>query len=213
MNNTPALTLQDDLDKFSTNIEVICIAGLARAGKDTIASKLIHQFGYTPEKFAKPLYAMLVAMYDGILPLSIATIEDLKTVQMPGTVKERDVTFRFGLQTLGTEWGRDKIAHDIWPTLCVERIITLYNTLGVDRFVIADCRFANEWNIIKKAFATAELWAVKRLQPGEPQMPHRSEKGFYDLYCIANKQFENNEGIDELNQQVISTMVGRPEVS
>jgi len=62
-------------------IEVICIAGLARAGKGTIASKLVQQFGYSPEKFAKPLYAMLATMYDGILPLDIATIEDMKKLR------------------------------------------------------------------------------------------------------------------------------------
>ena len=90
---------------------LILFSGYAQSGKDTAADFLCIEHKYHKFKFAQPLYDMLCAMYKDVIPhISQKYIELHKNHKMPFSQK----TWRQGLQTLGTEWGRNIIAKDIW---------------------------------------------------------------------------------------------------
>lgn len=112
---------------------LIAFTGLAGAGKSTAAQHLVAR-GFTRIRFAGPLKAMMAAL-------------GLTHEQIDGTEKETPCallggkTPRYAMQTIGTEWGRDLIANDLWIrafNLALEKV-----PAGVP-VVVDDCRFPNE---------------------------------------------------------------------
>lgn len=118
---------------------LIAFTGLAGAGKSTAALHLVNVHGFTRIRFAGPLKAMMAA-----LGLSAAEID--------GHLKESPCellggkTPRFAMQTIGTEWGRDLIASDLWIRAFNA---ALARTPG--NVVIDDCRFPNEADAVLSA--------------------------------------------------------------
>jgi hypothetical protein len=122
--------------------QIIALTGLAGSGKSTAADYLVENHGFVRVKFAGPLKAMLSA-----LGLSGEHIEgSLKEVPTP-LLNGR--TPRYAMQTLGTEWGRDLIAPDLWTTLW-RREVRAALAAG-NRVVTDDCRFLNEGAAVEAA--------------------------------------------------------------
>lgn len=118
---------------------IIALAGPIGAGKSTAASHLEDRHGFARLRFAAPLKSMMRAFYAsaGLSPGEIeARIEgELKEAPDPVLLGRSP---RHAMQTLGTEWGRDLIAADLWTNAwsCAA---------ARHRLVVAeDCRFANE---------------------------------------------------------------------
>lgn len=122
--------------------ELIGLVGLKGSGKDTAASALS---GYENVKMAGPLKGMLRSLlrYQGVDEIAIDRMID-------GDLKEEPSAYlggrspRFAMQTLGTEWGRQIMADDLWIRLAEARAALF------DRVVITDVRFPNEAAMIKR---------------------------------------------------------------
>jgi adenylate kinase family enzyme len=104
---------------------LIGITGLAGSGKSEVARVLMEEFGFTRVKFADPLKNMLRTMLSDIGH----TAEDVERY-LEGDLKESvvdgiGVTARRLMITLGTEWGRDQIAPDLWVTLWAARVAAI----------------------------------------------------------------------------------------
>lgn len=115
---------------------VIGIAGPARCGKDTVADIIMKNCtSYRKYSFADPIKEMLKA---GL---------GLTDEQLWGDNKEAidsryDVSPRYMMQTLGTEWGRALINDNLWVVAMEQRI---------DRgMIIPDVRFENEAAFVRK---------------------------------------------------------------
>lgn len=126
--------------------KVVAFAGLAGSGKSTAARYLIDRHGFERGKFATGLKEMTRA-YLRVRQVDEATIErmiegDLKEHQHP--VMEGKSP-RYFMQRLGTEFGRDLIAKDVWVNTEMDRIA------GFPLVVFDDARFPNEFDAIKKA--------------------------------------------------------------
>lgn len=143
--------------------KVIVLTGQAGSGKSTIAAQLATQ-GYATVKFAGPLKAMLRA-----LGLTDAEIE--------GVLKEKPCpllggrTPRHAMQTLGTEWGRNLIAPDLWVVAWQHAVRGVLSSGG--RVVVDDCRFRNE---LAAAMEMGGV-AVRLVRNGAGTVAHVSETG------------------------------------
>jgi hypothetical protein len=148
---------------------VIGIAGLARTGKDTVASFLIAErharYRYS---FADPIKAML-AVGLGV-DFNDPYWQTRKETPIPAFGKSP----RQLMQTLGTEWGRQQVSDSLWIVLAKERL--LQNGPGM---VIADVRFDNEAEFVRSVGGVvlhvvrqgAEAVAVHASEGGVARMP------------------------------------------
>lgn len=122
---------------------LIAFTGPIGCGKSTAAEALIEE-GWVRVKFADPLKNMLRSFY------ASCGIEDPTFVEarIEGGMKEEPDPFlagrtpRYAMQTLGTEWGRNLIAPDLWTLAWEQRVLNMASRdLDV---VVDDCRFPNE---------------------------------------------------------------------
>lgn len=141
------------------------------SGKTTLAAAM-HGLGWRTVKFAGPLKAMLRAMLAEVGE-DAAAIErmvegDLKETPAPALAGR---TPRHAMQTLGTEWGRECVAPDLWVRLFL-RSAFLLRERGIP-VVCDDMRFANEAATIRQAGGLL----VKLVRPGAAGRPggHASE--------------------------------------
>ena len=126
---------------------LIAFTGRAGSGKSTAADALrLHRWQCV--KFATPLKSMLTEMY-AYLDLSPEQIKE----RVEGSLKEvpdpclGGQTPRHAMQTLGTEWGRDLIAKDIWIEAWRQRVFGFLSR-GID-VVCDDCRFEDEAQAVR----------------------------------------------------------------
>lgn len=142
---------------------LIAFTGLAGSGKSTAAQHLVKNNGFQRLRFAGPLKDMMRA-----LGLTEAEIE--------GDRKETPCellggkTPRYAMQTIGTEWGRDLIASDLWIRAFNAALAKVPEGVPV---VVDDCRFPNEADAIVAAGGV--LVRVVRPGAGAGAAGHSSE--------------------------------------
>lgn len=145
---------------------IIGLVGFAGSGKDTVASYLIDNFGYSKLSFAKPLKDAVSAIFgwdrhllEGTTPESRAWRElpdtwwedHLDWTRHPLRALSERFTPRAALQLIGTNILRAEFCDSIW-LLRVKK--ELDDALLVDpsaKYVITDCRFHNEFKLITRA--------------------------------------------------------------
>ena len=125
--------------------QLVGLIGRKGAGKDTAAEVLL-SVGYENVKFAGALKDMIRSLlaYQGVEEEVIERMVegDLKEVPTPYLAGR---TPRYAMQTLGTEWGRDQIADDLWVGTAIRR------AGNFDKVVITDVRFPNEKSAVVEA--------------------------------------------------------------
>lgn len=146
-------------------MRLIGLAGPARSGKDTVA-EILRADGWITIGFADPVKHMLRA---GFGPEATAEARKEEPIEWLG-VSPREL-----MQTLGTEWGRQTIAHDLWVRVAERRIAQMSACGAADVDVaITDVRFDNEAEWIRAI--GGKVWHLRR--PNAPGVrPHASEAG------------------------------------
>lgn len=151
---------------------LIGLLGRKGSGKDTAAMALLSR-GYQNVKFAGALKDMVRALlsYQGVDPHTVERMVE-------GDLKEEPTIFlggqspRFAMQTLGTEWGRNLIADDLWVKSAIRRA-------GDLRTVITDVRFPNEMEAVVAAGGVCFGITADWITPVEGE--HESEALIDDL--------------------------------
>jgi len=153
-------------------MQIIGLTGPARSGKSTVAG-MLNQHGYEVYGFADALKSAVKAM---LIPLGIAVLEHLddearKEIEIDGL----GVSPRYLWQTLGTEWGRERIRSDFWIRILAAQIERDRRSNFIPHIVVADVRFANEarW-IIEQG---GEVWRIVRPGYESTARSHSSEAG------------------------------------
>lgn len=124
-------------------MKIIGITGRARSGKDTLAGYLVENHGFAKITLAGPIRRFV----GELTGLSEAELTD-------GPLKEAPLAWLGGvsprrmMQTLGTEWGRNMIADELW-LLVAQRQIELAKRNGMAGVVISDVRFDNEAEFVR----------------------------------------------------------------
>lgn len=183
--------------------KVIGIAGYMGHGKDTVADVLVEHFEYTKIRMADELKRVVSEVYD--LPL-----DKLNDAEFKATPHENldGKTPRFALQIFGTEVCRT-ITPNTW-VYCVDRLI---ESRPNENFVIPDVRFSNEADLVFKH--DGMLVGVKRYPKVRtirntftqyfPQLfLHQSERQVPYLLKLADKVFDNNSSLDQLQSEVLT---------
>lgn len=142
---------------------LVGFVGRIGAGKTTAAQQLATGFGFHRMRFAQPLKDMMKALglnereYDGDLKEAPC---DLLCGRTP----------RHAMQTIGTEWGRDMIAKNLWVQnwrIRAQRLLDAGESVCVD-----DVRFENEVETIRDMGGVL----VRIDRPGAVVNAHASER-------------------------------------
>lgn len=181
---------------------IVGLCGRKRVGKDTIANYLVNTYGFAQTAFADPIKKGLSVMledYSYVLPV-VFDRHDLKEAQILG-LGDGNITPRHLMATLGTEWGRDLVADNIWTQALLYRLNKMYRGPRGFTVVVSDVRFRNE--ALALLGRGAALWQVTRPGFGDDNT-HRSEQERLDDLCI--KHIENEGTVQDLCTRVDSLM-------
>ena len=174
-------------------MEIYAFAGNLKTGKNYVAEKL-----FIP---LLPFKNTLVMGFADHFKIDAINKGNLKYEKVFG---EKDDETRKQLQLMGTENGRDKYGQDIWINI-VDTWMKIYNERGVERFIITDLRFKNEYEYLKSKNAKIiKIEAPNRqkenLKGQDLQvLNHRSETELNDIefnYIINNDY--NDKIIEDL---------------
>lgn len=171
--------------------KIVGICGLAEAGKST-AAKLL---GGEVVSFAKPLKDMLATL-------------GLTHAQLYGDQKEVPTgllcgrTPRHAMQTLGTEWGRECIASNIWTEQWKRRVAQSTATV----VVCDDVRFENEVEIIRSLGGVVIALKRDTRIGGTATLAHQSEGLDYAKFGIP--VIDNNGTLEQLDNALRAAIFG-----
>lgn len=199
---------------------LIGIMGRKRAGKDTVAARLVQHHGYTRFAFADPMREALLALDPRIdvdnsdaepFPVLLSAV-----VHSVGWERAKELPeIRRLLQRFGTEMGRAHFGEDFWVDL-LWRQIDAHNTREVAGLrvrtpyprpvVITDVRFPNEAARIKREGGT--LVRIVRTSDILHDDPHASESAL-DGWS-ADAVIHNDSTIDRLNDRAdwLANLIG-----
>ncbi len=120
--------------------KIVVAIGPALGGKSTFCNNIPK---FATFSFAAPLYQMLAIV------AGAERIHDARTLNQKGDpIPELcGKSLREGLQTLGTEWGRNLMGENVWVNHLLRR------SAGVPRIAIDDLRFPNEYEEMLRAGA------------------------------------------------------------
>ena len=126
---------------------LIAFTGAARAGKDSVADRLVERHGFTKISFAAPLKQALRAT-DPILgfhpykPGELVRLSEALANESEDVIKQTFPEYRRLLEKLGTE-GIRALDDGFWVRAALEQVV------GDGRFVFPDARFQNEVDAVK----------------------------------------------------------------
>lgn len=173
---------------------IIGLSGYAQVGKDTVASILVEEYGYTRIGFAD-IIKKAAYVLDPIITLDgMRLAHAVDKYGWEGAKQAPEV--RRLLQVLGSEIGRDLIDPQIWVEL------TMSAVHQNDKIVISDVRFRNEAEEIK--WKHGEIWRISRIEKDAPVNVHRSET---DMDSWDFDQYISNNGtIEDLSREIALLM-------
>lgn len=179
------------------SIPVIALTGHIGAGKSTFAERLMFQ-RLNPRglhlPFAFPVKLML-AMGN---PCAVLEFEEGRTLDFSmlfrlvqhvnemknETVIGTDHSVRYGLETLGTEWGRNLMGNNIW-TAQWQALVQYALSSGVYKYIIVDdMRFPNELEHLRANFSRVLAIRVYRdviVGANDPVIDHESKRYIDEL--------------------------------
>lgn len=185
---------------------LIGVTGYARHGKDTLASVLTRELGYTRVALAdkmKELLLVLDPIVDAYANVNGTRLSDLVEEEGWDGAKQLPEVRRL-LQVFGTQVGRQGLGEDVWIEALARGTMGFYG--GTRRIVIPDVRFPNEAAFIHRL--GGEVWRVKR--PGFDNgigVAHDSER--YISGLIVDEEFVNADSVDQFKDRVFRYLKNR----
>lgn len=173
---------------------IIGLVGVKGSGKSTIAKYLVKHHNFIELTFAQALKD-ICHILSGI-PISIIDPQTEDNRKLRETLKDPifNMTGREWLQKIGTELFRDHFDPDIWIKIIERQLNTITTS---QNYVISDCRFENEYQMIKKY--NGIIWIINR-----PELKfndtHRSETEWNTFINDNDTQINNDGSIDDLHK-------------
>jgi hypothetical protein len=172
---------------------LVGITGRKFSGKDTVGGYLHAEYYAHLDSFAGPLKEGLAVMFSA--PRGIFDDPILKELPDPGLLGK---TPRHLMQTLGTEWGRTHVQHDVWAELLSRRVASVLGN-GRRYVAVTDVRYDDEAERIHAL--GGQVWQVNRDLPGTGCGDgHSSEAGVSSH--LIDHTLDNNGSLDHLYAQI-----------
>jgi dephospho-CoA kinase len=172
-------------------MKIILLAGFAGSGKDTVASILVNQKGYTRFAFADPIKEEMAAELNQPLEL-FHSVEGKKQFVLGKTLREHCISH-----------GEFKRAQDpeYWVKETAKRIVSS----GKQNIVISDWRLLPELFGLQKAFPDAQIIPIRIQKAGQyvssvPDLTEYGLMGFPFSLILQNRAVS----LDELYLEMMS---------
>jgi dephospho-CoA kinase len=184
-------------------MQIIGVCGYIGSGKDTLADILIKERGYIKLSFASALKDAVSAIFgwDRNMLEGATSESRLLREQVDEWWSQRlnipALTPRWILQNLGTDILRDKFHPDIWLASLERKIIGL----SKNNIVITDCRFDNEYQVLKRL--GAKIVRIDR-HCTISSINHSSENSWQNF--AFDFIIENNSTLDDLREKVLNAI-------
>lgn len=178
-------------------MKIVMLNGLARSGKDTAGSIFMSCGGYQRQSFAAPIREFIMQL------CGFQDLQELDANKMTPMDILDGKTPRFAMQTLGTEWGRDKINSRLWTMFVSEKIEKA--PLGVNT-VITDLRFDSEYHDMVHFFPNETIQVYEIIRPENEigltgdAASHRSEAGLH--VDIPRIKIYNDGSLEDFRKKI-----------
>jgi hypothetical protein len=165
-----------------------------QSGKTAVANMLAQE-GFAAVSFASPLKRMACEFL-----VSLGYREDEATrlvwTDKPFVVPEVGCSVRHILQTLGTEWGRERLGPDLWVR-CWEA-----QASRQDRVIADDVRFPNEAQAVKAK--GGRMWKIVR--PSATHDGQHISEGSLDDWDGFDAVIQNDGSLSDLRAKVLALL-------
>jgi len=162
---------------------IIGLTGKAGTGKDTAADYLVNRHGFAKLSFATALKRGLNAMFG----FSMKQWDDREWKET--VLPELGKSPRQLAQTLGTEWGRQLVKQDLWPSLAMAEAV------GMTNAVLTDVRFDNEAHAVNNEHG----YVIRIERNVQAVAEHSSETGI-SAHLVADTIINNGSVHDMYDQ-------------
>ena len=191
---------------------IIGLCGTQGSGKDTVANILISEYGFVKLTFASTLKDVVAILFSWPRDLLEGLTEESRlwreTVDDFWSAKLSIPNFtpRKALQMIGTDLFRIHFNNDIWISIVENKIGAMLKNNPNINIVISDCRFANEFSLIKK-FPDSHIITILREKNIIQNLAHSSETEWVNYNFDAILQ--NDNSIDDLKSNLKSILSSR----
>jgi hypothetical protein len=191
---------------------IIGLCGAQGSGKDTVANILISEYGFVKLTFASTLKDVVAILFswprdllEGLTEESRLwreTVDDFWSEKLSIS----GFTPRKALQMIGTDLFRIHFNNDIWISIVENNIGAMLKNNPNTNIVISDCRFANEFTLIKQ-FPDSHIITILRENNSTNKIAHSSETEWVNYNFDAILQ--NDNSIDDLKSNLKSLLSSR----
>ena len=189
---------------------IIGLCGIQGAGKDTVGDILVSEYGFIKLTFASTLKDIVSVLFSWPRDLLEGITEESRiwreTVDDFWTEKTgfENFTPRKALQLIGTDLFRIHFCNDIWSNIVENKIITTLKNNPKTNIVVSDCRFSNEFNLIKKFPNSYIIKVVRTPDISLNGLSHSSETEW--LNYNFDEILQNDNSICELQIKLKSLL-------
>lgn len=191
---------------------IIGLCGSQGSGKDTVANILITEYGFVKLTFASTLKDVVAVLFSWSRDLLEGLTEESRlwreTVDDFWSEKLSIPSFtpRKALQMIGTDLFRLHFNNDIWISIVENKIREMLKNNPKTNIIISDCRFANEFSLIKQ-FPNSHIITILREKNSTNKISHSSETEWVNYNFDAILQ--NDNSIDDLKTNLKSLLSSR----
>ena len=189
---------------------IIGLCGIQGAGKDTVGDILVSEYGFIKLTFASTLKDIVSVLFSWPRDLLEGITEESRiwreTVDDFWTEKTgfENFTPRKALQLIGTDLFRIHFCNDIWSNIVENKIITTLKNNPKTNIVVSDCRFSNEFNLIKQFPDSYIIKVVRTPDISLNGLSHSSETEW--LNYNFDEILQNDNSICELKIKLKSLL-------
>jgi len=189
---------------------IIGLCGNQGSGKDTVANILISEYGFIKLTFASTLKDVVAILFSWPRDLLEGLTEEsrLWRENVDDFWSEKlsipNFTPRKALQMIGTDLFRIHFNNDIWISIVENKINTMLKNNPNTNIVISDCRFTNEFTLIKQFPDSHIIMILREKNKSINKLYHSSETEWVNYNFDAILQ--NDNSIDDLKPNIKSIL-------
>ena len=189
---------------------IIGLCGNQGSGKDTVANILVSEYGFIKLTFASTLKDIVAILFSWQRDLLEGLTEESRLWRettddfWSEKLSIPSFTPRKALQMIGTDLFRIHFNNDIWTNIVENKIGVMLKNNPKTNIVISDCRFTNEFNLIKQFTDSHIIMILREKNISTNKIYHSSETEWvnYNFDTIL----QNDNSIDDLKSNLKSLL-------